>query len=352
MEQDRQEAEASRLVAEEDMRRTEENMRATIAASWKQGSDGSGRNYYYNYVTGESSWVPPEDWIIKPSEQWVRNEDERGNIFYFNIKTGESRWLAPCITCGKQSQKWCLDCSAAYCDVHFQSYHIDTDDEASLSKHSWSLTEDERDRLEPGEAYCVECCKKKAVDMCTTCWDPYCSDCFNFTHKSGNLRKHATMEYKTAKKGWICVKARSDKEKDYYINGTTSQTTYEKPVSLMTEQERVYYDNFQLHKEAAEKYVGEVAALQVALETASFERDKVVYDSLTKTNKKGETESGILSLMGEKPLAGTFHGKGKTEYRKFLLQPSSRRRGKERSDYIKGLLDSVIENNSATKEQD
>ena len=40
-------------------------MRRTIAASWKQGSDPNGRNYFYNYVTGESQWEPPENWQSK-----------------------------------------------------------------------------------------------------------------------------------------------------------------------------------------------------------------------------------------------------------------------------------------------
>jgi hypothetical protein len=84
-------------------------MKATIAASWKQGSDATGRNYYYNYVTGESRWTPPEDWNVKPADQWVRNVDERGNVYYYNIKTGKSRWLPPCNTCGKQSEKWCME---------------------------------------------------------------------------------------------------------------------------------------------------------------------------------------------------------------------------------------------------
>jgi hypothetical protein len=38
--------------AYEEVRKTEDSLAATIAASWRQGSDASGRNYYYNHVTG------------------------------------------------------------------------------------------------------------------------------------------------------------------------------------------------------------------------------------------------------------------------------------------------------------
>ena len=54
LEAERLRAEEERLQTIEEMKRNEENMKATIAAAWKQGSDASGRNYFYNYVTGES----------------------------------------------------------------------------------------------------------------------------------------------------------------------------------------------------------------------------------------------------------------------------------------------------------
>ena len=54
LEAERVRAEDERAQTIEEMKRSEENMKATIAAAWKQGSDASGRNYFYNYVTGES----------------------------------------------------------------------------------------------------------------------------------------------------------------------------------------------------------------------------------------------------------------------------------------------------------
>ena len=68
-------------------------MMATVAASWRQGSDIQGRNYFYNYITGESTWNAPETWKLKPSEMWVRNKDERENVYYYNMQTGWGKGL-------------------------------------------------------------------------------------------------------------------------------------------------------------------------------------------------------------------------------------------------------------------
>lgn len=54
LESERIRAEQQKFEAIEEVKRNEENMKVTIAAAWKQGSDASGRNYFYNYVTGES----------------------------------------------------------------------------------------------------------------------------------------------------------------------------------------------------------------------------------------------------------------------------------------------------------
>ena len=44
----------------------------TIGSSWKQGSDVTGRNYFYNYVTGETRWEPPETWKAPVKDTWLR----------------------------------------------------------------------------------------------------------------------------------------------------------------------------------------------------------------------------------------------------------------------------------------
>ena len=64
LEERRAAEETARIAAEEEVKRSEITLAATVAGAWKQGSDAQGRNYYYNYISGESSWVPPEHWKV------------------------------------------------------------------------------------------------------------------------------------------------------------------------------------------------------------------------------------------------------------------------------------------------
>ena len=54
-------------------------------------------------------------------------------------------------------------------------------------------------------------------------------------------------------------------ELDYYVNGTTGETSYDKPIELMTMQEKVYYDNFKNHQGKAEEHVKTIDKLQVMI---------------------------------------------------------------------------------------
>ena len=56
------------------------------------------------------------------------------------------------------------------------------------------------------------------------------------------------MNYKKAKLGWMCIKSKVEGELDYFVNGTTGETSYDKPIELMTIQEKVYFDNFKSHQ--------------------------------------------------------------------------------------------------------
>ena len=379
----RKEAYAARDVAIEDKRRTDENMKATINASWKQGSDVSGKNYYYNYVTGESQWDPPDNWKVpKANKKWLRQIDDRANVYYYNMETQESSWLPPCNLCGEQSEKHCQDCETAYCDRCYDSYHCldETDDpgdeeQQQLKLHAWSLVEYEKDILKSGDIYCLECKRRCATKMCTTCWDAYCDVCFRYTHHSGNLKYHKAVSYSKAKKGWMCVKATSAGESDYYMKGDTGLTTYEKPWEMMSENERRLYDDFLSHQKASEEHVNTIKELQIKLEEASFERDSILSDAMgagfmggsvvgalkkKKTKKQMEDEmldnASRVDVVGEvekeiKP--GMFDWlTGKTpEYKKKLLKPKERERGNEKSEYMASLIINIEKEAKIAKEE-
>jgi len=351
--EERRVAEEEKRLADEEVQRTEENMAATVAASWKQGADTQGRNYYYNFVTGESRWEPPDNWVMKPLDTWIRQKDERGNVYYFNQQTDESRWLPPCSICGDEAEKWCADCAVAYCEKDFDELHGEDSDEV-MKAHIWSAVELDKDVLQPGEVYCLECKRRRASRMCTTCWDPYCDECFKYVHRSGALRFHKSMAYRRAKQGWMCVKGRMEGEKDYYVHGQSGETSYEKPEELMTADELVFYKNFKTHKDASEEHVKKINTLQFELEAVSYERDTILFDQLkgagVQTDKKkskgkdskvaaGDLITNALK-KGPKGLLNMLTGAGGTQaYRQNILKPDNRSRGKHRSDMIQGLLE-------------
>lgn len=358
--------EANRLVAIEDKKKaeeakriTDENMTATIKASWKQGADAlTGKNYFYNYVTGETSWEPPDDWKAPVSDIWMRQIDEKGNVYYYNMKTQESQWLPPCNICGEIGEKYCTECSVAYCEKDYELYHLGAMAESEeWADHKWSLTEYSQDILKPGEVYCVECKKRMATVVCTTCWDNYCKVCFNYTHHTGALKYHKGVSYQKARKGWTVRKATVAGELDFYINGQNGETTFEKPEDLMTPEELLYYTNFKAHEKACNEHVETIKKLQFDLEAIAYERDTIIEralkegtnigDIMAKRKKKANRfaqETNVVDVVAEvakktkpgyKLFSTTF-----AEYRQNLLFPKPRQRGAQKAEFINKLLSS------------
>ena len=60
----------------------------------------------------------------------------------------------------------------------------------------------------------------------------------------------------------MTIKAIDPSEPDYYVNGATGHTQYEKPYELMTESEQKLYQDFLSHQKAANDYVKKIERLQ------------------------------------------------------------------------------------------
>ena len=91
---------------------------ADVNTIWEAIQDDEGRTYYYNTVTGESSWEAPpgftggaaasatgadeqaaeEQAAAAESDQpqrWTGYKDDEGRTYYYNETTGETQWERP-----------------------------------------------------------------------------------------------------------------------------------------------------------------------------------------------------------------------------------------------------------------
>ena len=77
-------------------------------SAWQEVLTADGTKYYYNHLTGETSWVNPEaeggepphaaaegDATAAAEEEWTEMATAEGVVYYFNATTQESSWEAP-----------------------------------------------------------------------------------------------------------------------------------------------------------------------------------------------------------------------------------------------------------------
>ncbi|EGZ26789.1 hypothetical protein PHYSODRAFT_353346, partial [Phytophthora sojae] len=84
---------------------------ATVETGWEvRQDDTSGQAYYWNSITGETSWEPPPHLVGAVEEfagaseiipPWTQAYDDSGRVYYLNTGTMETRWTPP-PTAGEQ----------------------------------------------------------------------------------------------------------------------------------------------------------------------------------------------------------------------------------------------------------
>eukprot|EP01040_Poterioochromonas_malhamensis_P003277 gene3277-3493_t len=322
--------------------------------------------------------------IDKPYDYhyWVRTVDASGTIYYYNTMSGETSWLPICSICAKPSEQWCIQCNTAFCQRHLVKKHqpkkttklppipaakgggkgkkgnkglddvssldsgsvtIDTDG-SDLLNHEWSAMEVPdpnlplRPRLEEGQEYCLLCALKIADVVCGTCWDPYCNECFKKTHRIGTLKRHVPLPQEEVRAGWFVVRA-SGGNPEYYVNGETGESTYEKPRQLMSELEGKFYDGWKSEEAEVEVLVKMIEETQFELEQAKYDKDRMIADMTNMTaNFKVKAAAAVNTGVDIEAVFGQSQN-NQSEYRQILLNPSDRKRGQARTQYIKSLLE-------------
>ena len=311
-------------------------------AGWKMGSDSVGTNYYYNWVTGESSWERPDGWEPPVADVWVKNTDQKGNVFYFNQVTQETAWFPPCAQCNRvEARKICFDCgSKNYCNDCFETVHNSEAAEPGFAGHRWKGADADKETLQTGERYCISCNVRASKEVCRICRDHYCHQCFKETHAVGSLVDHPTIPWDEYRKGWQEVKGRVEGEQTYYFHATTHQNTYEKPVELMLDDERKEHDLYLKWRAACEAHGKKIEKLQVELEKLQYEKDTKWYEDNQQKSKDQQELDELRALLMAKV------DERNRKYKAFLamLNPIKtyrerrRRLKQEREIYRKSLL--------------
>ena len=60
----------------------------------KMTDPATGRDYYVNMVTGQTSWTKPPGFVDQPSP-WAPLQDSTGRTYYYNAATGQTSWQPP-----------------------------------------------------------------------------------------------------------------------------------------------------------------------------------------------------------------------------------------------------------------
>lgn len=320
-------------------------------------------------------------------EYWIRAMDYSNTIYYYNTMTGETSWLPTCSVCFSPSEKWCIQCNAAFCQKHLIKKHqpslslkekgdnkekskvkpskVENDgasvsslddgslvtDPNGLLNHEWSDyefsgkdgTAPVRPRLLEHQEFCLECQLNLAEQVCSECWDRYCTSCFQKIHRVGSLKLHQPLPYdETMSNNWYTIRAGqygNTATIDRYINGETQESTYEKPRALMNSLEGKFYDQWKLYENGSQELYQMIDELQFEIEKAKYEKEKMLLE-MQEMQKNFKTRANISNDTGI-DIEALFqqNQSNQSEYRQILLNPTDRKRGQARAQYIKALLE-------------
>lgn len=314
-----------------------EAVEAMKRSGWKLGSDAEGKNYFFNWVTGESSWEVPHGWEPLPEEIWVKNMDAKGNVFYFNQLTEETAWFPPCGVCGQvEAKRVCFGCGQKnYCQECFLQSHKT----AEFKDHEWKAADREKEVLVAGERHCLHCHLAKATCMCNVCRDAYCDTCFSEVHHGGALAKHDKIPWTEAKAGWQTVEGRVEGEATYYFHNTTGERTYDKPLELMLTAERTENERASKYLDAIKSNNRTIEKLQTQVEALRYEKDTKWYEQQQQKSAEmselEELRAALQAKADDKQRASLGHML-RHPYQNYKLRKEHFER--ERKIYRQGLL--------------
>ncbi|CAM9204478.1 unnamed protein product, partial [Chrysoparadoxa australica] len=124
----------------------------------------TGSTYYFNTVSGQSSWAKPS---------CLGSEDIASVI---RMPLGSQIVTVICSYCEiAAASQYCIECSDSYCDNCNKTLH----GSGNSATHTRIPIE-----------HCVECSFQVATKRCLQCKDIFCDSCYNYVHMKGRLQLH------------------------------------------------------------------------------------------------------------------------------------------------------------------
>ena len=128
------------------------------AEAWEEVFDDEGSMYYFNTVTGETSWELPsptpqhaQDGSGVAANGWEEAYDDDGNLYFYQPATGETAWELPQDPMGSDRDTGTEKAVGGYAMEQQHEQHVDEEGKSMVSgtPPQWTEHIDEHS----GEAY-------------------------------------------------------------------------------------------------------------------------------------------------------------------------------------------------------